>query len=257
MLPKYFVVQFGGAYKLFLNTVYKSAITLDTPICVLWPRDHIEARDLGMRLRNERKQNCFIRKWNSQNYDTLDWSYTGSEMRIKLLDNGQDITAPLISVPLNKYLNLPFNTCAVEPTHTSFLPVQDNSTYTMPSVYNTDPALAIVEPVALSVAMPVAMPVASSVAMPVATSVALPVASSVALPVASSVVKSLPSHISKIVIADAIRKNESCPISCDDITELNATVTPCGHVFTKAAIQSWLSSPASKGLCPVCKQSCL
>jgi hypothetical protein len=66
----------------------------------------------------------------------------------------------------------------------------------------------------------------------------------------------LPPHITKIVLADAIRKNEVCPITNDDITETNATVTSCGHVFTSDAIRKWLLTPSSKGLCPVCKQQC-
>jgi hypothetical protein len=68
---------------------------------------------------------------------------------------------------------------------------------------------------------------------------------------------SLPPHIVKIVLADAIRKNEVCPITSDNITETNATVTSCGHVFTADAITEWLSLPSSRGQCPVCKQMCL
>jgi hypothetical protein len=56
----------------------------------------------------------------------------------------------------------------------------------------------------------------------------------------------MPQHVVKLVIAEAIRKKESCPISCDDITEENATVTSCGHVFTKFAIKTWLETPSSK-----------
>ena len=67
---------------------------------------------------------------------------------------------------------------------------------------------------------------------------------------------SIPVHVVTIVIADAIRRNESCPISYDDITKENAVVTSCGHVFAKNAITTWLASPSSGNLCPVCKRVC-
>jgi hypothetical protein len=67
---------------------------------------------------------------------------------------------------------------------------------------------------------------------------------------------SIPVHVVKIIVADAIRRNESCPISCDDITQENAAVTSCGHVFTKTAIRTWFESPSSRNMCPVCKRVC-
>ena len=69
-------------------------------------------------------------------------------------------------------------------------------------------------------------------------------------------ITSMPVHVVTIVIADAIRRNESCPISYDDITKENATVTSCGHVFAKNAIRTWLANPSSRNLCPVCKRTC-
>jgi len=65
-----------------------------------------------------------------------------------------------------------------------------------------------------------------------------------------------PAHVKRIIIEDAIRKNESCAISYDEITQENASVTSCGHVFTTEAITRWLSQPSSGKCCPMCKQVC-
>ena len=65
-----------------------------------------------------------------------------------------------------------------------------------------------------------------------------------------------PTHVKQILIEDAIRKEESCPISYEKITLENAMITSCGHIFQEKAIKSWLSSSSSKGECPLCKQPC-
>ena len=63
-------------------------------------------------------------------------------------------------------------------------------------------------------------------------------------------------YVKTIVLKYAISKNEDCPISSEELTEENAEVTSCGHVFTKESIQRWLSESSSRGLCPICKQKC-
>jgi hypothetical protein len=65
-----------------------------------------------------------------------------------------------------------------------------------------------------------------------------------------------PAHVKRIIIEDAIRKKESCAISYDEITQENASVTSCGHVFTTEAITRWLSQSTSAKCCPMCKQVC-
>ena len=66
----------------------------------------------------------------------------------------------------------------------------------------------------------------------------------------------MPAHIKRIIIEDSIRKKESCAISYDEITQENASITSCGHVFKTDAIKIWLSRPSSNGQCPICKQNC-
>lgn len=91
--------------------------------------------------------------------------------------------------------------------------------------------------------------------LPVAAPIA-PAANGARLPTAAPVVPSLPAHIKRLVVADAISRKEVCPISQEEITEANAAVTSCGHVFEAEGIRTWLATPASRGCCPMCKQHC-
>jgi hypothetical protein len=244
MLPKYFVVPYCNSYKLYLNTVFKSEATLNTSICVLWPYANAEAHVLTTRLRDEISESSFTRKWNGEVCDIIRWTYTGSEMNLYLSDREMYITAPVISVPSELYNMLPFNSHVFNPTREAFIAEVDTSNYTKARVYYTDPASE-------ENTAPITV---RSDPIPVAP-VLLTSSSTGQIPFANPA-SSMPPHIVRLVIADAISKKECCPISCDDITMENATVTSCGHVFTKVAIQTWLSNPSSKGLCPVCKQRC-
>lgn len=65
---------------------------------------------------------------------------------------------------------------------------------------------------------------------------------------------SMPLYVANLIIREAETKKEKCPISLDDITSENASVTSCFHVFTKDAIQRHRASGNTK--CPVCRQEC-
>lgn len=63
-------------------------------------------------------------------------------------------------------------------------------------------------------------------------------------------VATLPPHVAATVIAAAIRAGATCPITLDTIPADDATVTPCGHVFTGTALQRWLVTHTH---CPECR----
>lgn len=98
-------------------------------------------------------------------------------------------------------------------------------------------------------ALPIAVPIAATPRGAAALPVAPPVA-----PAALS--GTLPVHIQRLVIADAISKGEVCPISQETLTMENAVVTSCGHVFERDSIQAWLKTAASKHCCAVCREKC-
>jgi rubredoxin len=44
-------------------------------------------------------------------------------------------------------------------------------------------------------------------------------------------------------------------ITGDSISQENACITSCGHVFTKSGLTRWLSVSSNQS-CPVCRQKC-
>lgn len=261
MLPKYFVVQSDSAYKLYLNSVFKSEFTEDASTCVLWPLSDVSS-ELVIKRYNPRHEHLNItRRWNGTDYSETAWSYTGTEFTIVLLNTGLNIMAPLIEILYGLYDNLPYNPYTFRPNQSMIIDELDTCTYTAPIAYASDPSLdentESIEP-----SVPIAYPPPSSRRIhgiiptaPPAPRIRTPPPMARPPPPPSRATR-MPQHVVKLVIAEAIRKKESCPISCDDITEENATVTSCGHVFTRIAIKTWLETPSSKNLCPVCKQEC-
>lgn len=67
----------------------------------------------------------------------------------------------------------------------------------------------------------------------------------------------IPQHAIKLILLGALIEGEICPITTNDITLVNGAVTTCFHLFDKDAINQWLNTPASRGECPVCKDSCV
>ena len=221
-LPLYFAIRHGQGYqyKVFQNTVYSCGKMLN----VLWPIKEVVGQRLTVKQKNEAEHISLIRSWNGTAHNCLKWSYSGASVRVLFKSCNAKISVPVITVALSTLAYLPFNPDRIDTTDQEFLHVEDETTYKAARIYYTDPN-----------AVENTKPVASIPIAPVYT---------------------LPAHIAKIVLADAIRKNEVCPITSEEITEANATVTPCGHVFCKSALKEWLSGPISKGLCPVCKQAC-
>ena len=222
-LTQFFCVPHGSKYKLFLNTIYDS-------IDVLWPIENIIPREQSIKMIGATSRKItIIRAWDGDEYEEVTWDYTGSSMKIYIPSKSISITCPIISMSPADKDKLPFNSCSFTASSETFCDEVDKTIYPVAKVYLRDPysghSLAMASPV----------PMASPVSNPMSK---------------------LPIHVSKLVLADSISKNEACPISCDPITQENATVTSCGHVFTTEAINHWLSLASSKGLCPVCKQRC-
>lgn len=226
-LPKYFVTENGSTYKLYMNTIYQT----NTNINVLWPIVNVRVNNLTARLSDNETAMTYIRKWNGEEYTLCEWNYTGSSVEVCLLDSLVYVTAPVIHMNIDC---LPFNPSKFCPNDMMFVDEIDMTAYVAANIYRTDPA-ASENMMAIRSYTPVAEPVVEHVTM----------------------VKTLPPHITKIVLADAIIKNEICPITSENITYSNATVTVCGHVFCSSAIDKWLASPSSKGLCPTCRCLCV
>jgi hypothetical protein len=246
MLPKYFTVsnENGEQYKLFQNTIYK--MSDDFSVNVIWPIDNAVPRSLVTKLTPEVTRSCLIRSWNGQDFYNCKWMYTGSSIKLILGEHNESIIAPVVFMKPEFKQTLPFNSYSFVPSSARYIEEYDTKIYTPAKIYTTEPnSIQNTRPISRDRGN-----IGSSVGAAVRAVVRAVVG------VTPPPIQPLPSHITKIVLADAIRKNEVCPITSDDITETNATVTPCGHVFTTEAITQWLAVPSSKGLCPVCKQKC-
>lgn len=65
-----------------------------------------------------------------------------------------------------------------------------------------------------------------------------------------------PVHVKQLLIADSISRAEECVIMGDLISQENACITDCGHVFSKIGLSKWLSTPSSGQACPMCRHKC-
>ena len=67
---------------------------------------------------------------------------------------------------------------------------------------------------------------------------------------------SIPQHIIRALLRDAVMQEEVCPITSVELDIANGAVTSCFHLFEKNAIMKWLLMPASRDKCPVCNSPC-
>lgn len=67
---------------------------------------------------------------------------------------------------------------------------------------------------------------------------------------------SIPQHIIRALLRDAVMQEEVCPITSVELDIANGAVTSCFHLFEKNAIMKWLLMPASRDKCPVCNCPC-
>lgn len=213
-----------------MNTIYR-----DTNI--LWPQENIIARTMTIKLRNDSKKEVTHRKWNGQIYKQLLWSFTGSSIDMTLNDRHITIVCPVVQV--SDPTILPFNSFALKPSREIFIDDIDSSSYEKADIYQMEPNSQYITPV-----NPRVEP---------AVDFSIFVSSCVGGVCSIKSKKGLPQHVANIVLADAISKNDVCPISNEPITRANASVTSCGHVFCKSSIDKWF---AIKNECPVCKQVC-
>jgi hypothetical protein len=63
----------------------------------------------------------------------------------------------------------------------------------------------------------------------------------------------LPHHVVRLIIDEAVKQQQTCSISFDNICSENACVTTCGHVFSKDSIKEWLKQNST---CPECRKPC-
>jgi len=220
------------------------------PISVLWP---VATATFGYRYNfppNLSRKTTPTRSWLSRSSVMCTWYHEGVEIQMKKA-NGTEVLIPVLSLSDNV---LPYNNKIMHPFDT----VVDVDTRVgrdiLARLYTIDPVNTVPTAAAQRDAV-CPLPVT-----PVRVSHSVfqnrSVRQTQSLLSSATVTYSIPPHVKKLVVADAISRKECCPISCEDISQENAGITSCGHVFVLSEIQRWLSMASSKGLCPVCKQGC-
>ena len=267
-LPEYIAIkQIDNYYKLYINFIYKSGHTYDIPANVLFPMENVKLNTITKFNITMEYNSTFIRKWNNIDYKSSLWSYTDTELQITY--KGVVSTIPVIS--LDDYSVLPENQYSI-PCPSNIQYSSERSKYNVGLLLSVDPYTVPVQapvPVQRPVQAPVQRPVQAPAPVQRPIQAPAPVQRSVQAPVQRPVqalvpvqapapvqASAIPIHVKKLIITESIRNNEGCPITSEAITMENAAVTSCGHVFTKAAIQHWLSMASSNNLCPICKIRC-
>ena len=107
------------------------------------------------------------------------------------------------------------------------------------------------------------IPIINNTAAPAAPAAPAPAAPAPAAPAAPApiqqrkyTIESIPQHIVRAILRDAVMQEEVCPITSAEIDIANGAVTSCFHLFEKNAICKWLSMPGSRDKCPVCNSPC-
>jgi hypothetical protein len=217
-LPGLFAIRPGPGYtyRLYTNKLFETANIL-SPV-----QNHVIENKYSYPIIRE-NYGVNVRKWYDTELVNCTWTYTGIEFSVINSITGQRYRVPLVFFIVTMPTLLPTDSEILENTGGETIDICRASLYMPAMLYSYDPFNTHQT-----------------------TSVSAPVSSATMYP----------AHIKRIIIEDAIRKMESCAISYDEITQENASVTSCGHVFTTEAITRWLSQASSARCCPICKQIC-
>lgn len=229
-LPEYFAIKKSDGYHVFQNTIYKSIETHNISACVLWPTVNVTVGIMNKFNHDASDKTCLTRKWNGYEYNPSNWRHTGFEFEITKL-NGVVLIIPVIKISEEEGKILPYN-------NRDYIPSGIVDRIQPRRGTDIKARLFTVEPVDT---VPSLMGTRQK---------------QVATQIVTRVEFKIPQHVKKLLIHETVKNKELCPISCEDITEENADVTSCGHVFIANEIKTWLSMESSKCLCPVCKQKC-
>ena len=253
-LPKFFMIYKSHGYKFYQNTIMFPPSNSYNPVNVVTPLMNITIRMISKYTRAQNTFDGFLSRDTLARVFSFKCKFTGYEAALNL--DGSTIFVPAVyfldcdqmilpkgSPILTPPTNMVHWSSEARPYLEADIVVQDE-TFTAPA--------AIPAPVAVAALVPVAV----AALVPVAVAALVPVAVAALVPVSTSRISVYPAHIKQLIIADSIQKNECCSITGDPISQENACITTCGHVFIKDGLTKWLEMPSSNQACPVCRQKC-
>ena len=228
--PEYFAIKKPDGYHVFQNTVYKAVETHHMSASVLWPSVNVSIGLMNKFSYSESDTPSLTRKWNGYEYNPCKWRHTGFELEMTKV-NGVLLIIPVLKISEEEGKILPYNNRVYTPTGIIDKIQARRGTDIKARVFTTEPVDSV--------------PCLAGTRQKHGSTQLI-----------TKIELKIPQHVKKLLIHEAVRNKELCPISCEDITEENADVTSCGHVFIANEIKTWLSMESSKCLCPVCKQKC-
>jgi hypothetical protein len=67
--------------------------------------------------------------------------------------------------------------------------------------------------------------------------------------------RAAPNRLVELALLGAEASGATCPITTEPIRAATATMTPCGHIFDRAALAAWVATAAvaTNAICPECR----
>ena len=242
-LPKFFMIYKSHGYKFYKNCIMFPSSNSYNPVNVAIPLMNATIRMLGKYTATQNTFDGVLSRDSLTRIYPFKCKFTGYEATINL--DGSSIIVPAVYFSDCDQFILPKGSPILTPP-TSLVAWQiEARAYLEADVIIEDDNTLPLAPV-LSV-VPSAPP-----------SSAPPSITPSAPPSTDTIVRDTiyPAHIKQLIITDSIQKNESCVITGDTISQENACITTCGHVFTRSGLTGWHSMPSSNQSCPVCRQKC-
>ena len=239
-LPKFFMIYKSNGYKFYKNCIMFPSGNSYNPVNVVTPLMNATIRAVKKYTRIQNQFDGVLSRDTLARMYSFKCKFTGYEATIIL--DGSRIIVPGVYFSDCDNIILPKGSPILIPPTNIVQWSSEARPYLEADVVVEDPTPSA--PILASV--PSAPPADPTPLSP-------PVAVTVTDPTATNSV--YPPHIKQLILADSIQKNECCAITGDPISQENACITTCGHVFTRIGLTGWLSVSSNQS-CPVCRQKC-
>ena len=259
-LPKFFMIYKSSGYKFYKNTIMFLPNNSYNPVNVVSPLTNATIRVVSKFTSHQNEYDGVLSRGTLTRLYSFKYKFTGYEITINL--DGSTLIVPGVYFSDCDNLILPKGSPIITPPRNLVLWQMEARPYLEADILFQDNTLSVTaRPPTPSPPTPSPPPPRPPTPAPRPPTPTPPPRPSPPPPTTQNVSDTAsrtslyPSHIKQLIIADSISKNEACPITDESITQENACITTCGHVFTKSGLTRWLSVSSNQS-CPVCRQKC-
>lgn len=242
-LPKFFMIYKSHGYKFYKNKIMFLEQNSFNPVNIVSPLLNASIHYVSKYSSNFLQRDGVMSKESSNTTYPFKWNFTGMEIRI-ILDRVSIIVPGIHLSEYNQHI-LPSGSPVI--IHSTSLVVWQSRA--MPYL-EADVIIEDDIPIAPVLQIMPSIPIAPVLEPTTTVPTAPPT-------VVTELIRHIfPPHVKHLIIADSIHRNECCVITGDPISQENACITNCGHVFIKGGLTKWLEMPSSNQACPICRQKC-